>query len=189
MLDEIRKRFGKGGLKAVWRWAMEPKRPLGKAKRFEACATFARKHKQNAKGAEAKLWEERQRSYHAESRRYFKQHKRRKDVKWPDSVPITELLYHDPPHFHCASSDRKKLIELAKIGQEKYRCRIGEFPPFDTVENVHVSGSWHYRDSSNPWVRRDFGNRGDGLAFDANDLDGGNDEEFAFYSEVRERYL
>lgn len=189
MLDTIRKLYRDKGLDAVWRWAMDGKNPLQKSKRFEACATFARKKKHEAHGDEKKAWDERQERYHGESRRFFRKHKRRQDVEWPKSFPIAELLYHDPPHFHLASPDRDKLIQIAKIGQEKFHCRIGEFPPFDTVEDVHIGGSWHYRDSSSPSTPRSFSNRGNGLAFDANDLDGGNDQEFEFYAEVRERYL
>lgn len=190
MLDTIRKLLREKGLDAVWRWAMEPDRPIGKSKRFEACAEVARKKKNAAKEkAERDEWAERQEVYHQEARKWFRRHKRRQDVDWPKSFPIAEILYHNPPHFHLASPDRDKLIAICKIGREKYHCRIGEFPPFDTVENVHVNGSWHYRDSSSPSTPRNFSNRGNGLAADINDLDGGNDEEFAFYMEVRERYL
>jgi hypothetical protein len=189
VLDHIRKLYDRGGLDAVWDWCMEGDGALRKSKRFEAAATWARK-KKNAQETphDEKEWGDKQEIYHKESRKWFKKHKRRQDVEWPESCQVAELLYHDPPHFHFATPERDKLIRIAKIGQEKYHCRIGEFPPFDPVEAVHVSGSWHYRDSSNPWTPRNFSNRGDGLAFDANDLDGGNDQEFEFYAEVRDRY-
>lgn len=108
--------------------------------------------------------------------------------RWPREGSFTELLYHSPPHLHAASADRDFLVRIARIGEKRYGLRIGEFPPFDTVEAVHVSGSWHYRDSSNPWTPRTFAGRGDGLAFDANDADGGSDREVAFYNELRRRY-
>ena len=51
------------------------------------------------------------------------------------------------------------------------------------MDPVHVTGSWHYRDSSNPSVGRSFANRGDGLAADINGT-----REFEFYLELRSRY-
>lgn len=188
MLKHVYNLHKRKGLDAIWKWAMDGKGPLGKSKRFRVLAEFAARKRKKAKAKNRPAWAKRWEKYRAESEKYWRRHKRRQDVKWPDSFPISELLYHAPPHFHLASPHRDKLIQIAKIGVEKYHCRIGEFPPFDPVEAVHVNGSWHYRDSSSPSTPRDFSNRGDGLAFDANDLDGGNDEEFAFFKEVEERY-
>ena len=107
---------------------------------------------------------------------------------WPDSLVIAELLYHQPgPHIHLATPERDKLIAICKIAQRR-GLRVGEFPPFDVVECVHVSGSWHYRDSSSPSTPRDCANRGNGLAADLNDADGGSDQEVAFYQELVRRY-
>lgn len=121
-------------------------------------------------------------------RRIGKIIRRRRFVRWPKDIFLAELLYHDPPHLHVASPERDKLIQLARIGQRKYSLRIGEFPPVDPVEDVHISGTWHYRDSSDPWRARSFSERGNGLAFDANDADGGSDGEVAFYTELKRRY-
>lgn len=114
--------------------------------------------------------------------------KRLRGPDWPDDLVVAELLYHLPgPHVHLASPERDKLIRIGKIAEER-GLRVGEFPPFDVVEDVHVDGSWHYRDSSNPSVPRNFENRGDGLAMDLNDVDGGSDQEQAFYAELLRRY-
>jgi hypothetical protein len=100
---------------------------------------------------------------------------------------VAELLYHDPPHCHLASPERDKLIAIGQVAADR-GIRVGEFPPFDTVEGVHVGNSWHYRDSADPAVGRTFENRGDGCAMDLNDADGGSDKEVAFYHELVERY-
>jgi hypothetical protein len=106
---------------------------------------------------------------------------------WPDSLNVAELLYHDPPHTHLASPERDKLDAIGRIAVER-GLRVGEFPPFDTVECVHVGNSWHYRDSASPEVGRTCADRGDGCAMDLNDADGGSDKEVAFYHELVERY-
>jgi hypothetical protein len=189
-LDKIRDIFRDDGLDAVWKWAMEGNGAHGKWGRFDACAEFARKHKAEADSPEEKrTWAERQEDYHREAQKWEKKYRARKDVEWPKHGSFTELMYHHPgPHIHAASADRGFLVQIAKIGQEKFGQRIGEFPGFDPVECVHVSGSWHYRDSSAPWAARLCANRGNGLAFDANDADGGSDQEFAFYLELKRRY-
>lgn len=111
-----------------------------------------------------------------------------KEPDWPASIIVAELLYHEPgPHIHFASPERDKLIQIGKIAQKR-GLRVGEFPPFDTVECVHVEGSWHYRDSSNPYTPRSCANRGNGCAMDLNDADGGSDKEQAFYAELVRRY-
>ena len=191
-LEYVRDLAEKKGLDAVWKWAMEPEGPHGKAKRFAVCVLYAREQRQKAKRAghdgEMATWKKRADQYDHERDKFEKRYESRKDLDWPKAGKFSELLYHDPPHCHVASADREFLIAIAKIAHEKFECRIGEFPPFDTVEAVHVSGSWHYRDSSSPYTPRDFSNRGDGLAFDANDLDGGSDQEYALYIELRRRY-
>lgn len=196
LLEVVRKHYEKGGRKAIWNWCMEPDGAHGKAKRFNAAARFARNKRNNTTGDERKSWADARREY-AKNRdkweaEYEEQHP---DLEWPDEMVITECLYHDPPHFHLASPERDKLIEVAKIGATYFNCRIGEFPPFDTVEDVHTYGSWHGRDPSQPYVGQPFNaaklQKGGpwGLALDANDNDGGGDQEYAFYLEVRRRYL
>lgn len=110
--------------------------------------------------------------------------------RWPRNMVIEELFVNDNGqrnHVHVASKERRKLIKIAKIAQKHYAgtdpAAVREFPPFETVENVHSSSSWHYRDSSNPNVARDFYHRGNGLAFDLRSI---NRESFA--REVKRRY-
>ena len=109
---------------------------------------------------------------------------------WPKHMDIEELFNNDNGlhnHVHVASKDRKKLIQLGHVAQERFggsdSAAVREFPPFDTVEDVHTPGSWHYRDSSNPTVPRDFSNRGNGLAFDFRAVN-----RQAFANEVKKRY-
>ena len=189
MIEHIRKLYEDKGLDAVWKWCMDGEGAHAKAKRFAAYAEFAGNRKQHPQKGDPD-WDKVQRLAREErdkwEKRYENQHD---DADWPASIVLTEYLYHMPgPHVHIASANRNALIKLAKVGQEKFGLRIGEFPPFDSVECVHVAGSWHYRDSSNPSVGRLCANRGDGLAFDANDADGGSDQEYAFYIEVGRRY-
>lgn len=196
LLPVVRKIYEKGGRNAVWEWCMAPKHPHGRAKRFHTAARFARNQRNNSQGEERAKWANLRRIYAKECAKweaeYEEQHP---EADWPDDIEIAECLYHDPPHFHLASPERNKLIQIGKIGQEKFKCRIGEFPPFDTVEDVHVYGTWHARDPSKPYVPQPFNAaklvKGGpwGLALDANDLDGGGDQEYAFYIEVKRRYL
>lgn len=109
---------------------------------------------------------------------------------WPHQIVIEELFDNDDgkhSHVHVASKDRKKLIQLAKVAQQRYggsdSAAVREFPPFEPVENVHTLGSWHYRDSHDPNDERDFDNRGNGLAFDLRSV---RREDFAH--EVKRRY-
>lgn len=187
-IEYVRELYKSKGLDACWKWAMDPKGPHSKAKRFAVLERFAEINRDRSKGEEREAWASRRKTYARQRDKFERRYEERKDVQWPASVTFTELLYHNPPHLHVACADREKLIALAKIGRERFGLRIGEFPPFDPVEDVHVHGSWHYRDSSSPWTPRTFSNRGNGLAFDANDLDGGNDQEYAFYLELRRRY-
>lgn len=105
-------------------------------------------------------------------------------------MDIEELFINDNGlrnHVHVASKDRRKLIQLAHVAQERYggsdSQAVREFPPFDTVECVHTDGSWHYRDSKSPNTPRNCSNRGNGLAFDLRSV---NREAFAH--EVKRRY-
>ena len=110
--------------------------------------------------------------------------------RWPRKMVIEELFNNDSgdhSHVHVASKERKKLIRLAHVAKERFggddSAPVREFPPFDAVENVHTTGSWHYRDSSNPNTARDFAHRGNGLAFDLRSV---RREDFA--REVKRRY-
>lgn len=110
---------------------------------------------------------------------------------WPSSMHIVELYVNDNGlrnHVHVASTERDKLIQIAKIAQSKYSGgdpeAVREFPPFDPVECVHTGTSWHYRDSSNPYNPLGCG-QGDGLAFDLRSV---QSEREAFAHEVKSRY-
>jgi hypothetical protein len=196
LLDIVRRLYREGGRDRIWKWAMDRPGPAGKAKRFNALVRFARIERENApNAADREMWAKLRRQYAKERDRweaeYEEQHE---EAEWPESMVLAECLYHDPPHFHLASPERDKLIQVATIGLEKFNCRIGEFPPFDTVDDVHVYGTWHGRDPAKPYVPQPFNQaklvKGGpwGLALDANDLDGGGDQEYAFYLEVRRRY-
>lgn len=114
----------------------------------------------------------------------------RKQDAWPKHMVIEELFINDNGlrnHVHVASRDRANLIKLGKIAQKKYsggdpEC-VREFPPFDQVECVHTSTSWHYRDSSAPDSPRACPNIGDGLAFDLR-----SSPREAFARECKRRY-
>jgi hypothetical protein len=189
LLPRIRSVYERAQLGGIWEFCMAPDGPHGKAKRFDAAARFAGNRKEESTGAERDRWREvqevyRERRDHWEDK-YESQHQ---DAGWPEDMPIAELLYH-LAHTHIASPDREKLIQVCKIADEKFNCRVGEFPPFDPVECVHANpGSWHYRDSGSPWTSRYCSNRGNGLAADINDWDGGSDQEYAFYIECKRRY-
>lgn len=194
LLDDVRARYERDGLDGLWRWAMAPKGAHSKAKRFACLERFAEKKRDSARGDERKKWADARKVYAEQRDKYEERYEARQAVKWPANLPITEILYHNPPHFHLASSDRSALIAVCKVIQAEFNCRIGEFPPFDTVENVHTGSSWHYRDPSRPYVGVAFNasklQQGGpwGLAADINDLDGGSDQEYAAYIEVKRRY-
>lgn len=189
LLEDVREIYDRRGFGGLWEWAQAGKGAHAKAKRFAVLERLAEKKRDSAEGKEKDRWQTARKAYARERDKWEARYEARDDVKWPAHLPITEILYHNPPHFHLASSDRDALIQVCKVINEKFGCRIGEFPPFDPVEPVHVNGSWHYRDSSSPSTPRSFSNRGDGLAADINDLDGGNDQEYAAYIEVKRRYL
>jgi hypothetical protein len=167
-LDETRKELDKAG-----------ERTQQIADRYEKLDAKTKRH--HDRQAKLKKRKDRVRDRIVEIKRELAQ------GEWPDSLNVAELLYHDPPHTHLASPERDKLIAIGQVAAER-GIRVGEFPPFDVVEGVHVGNSWHYRDSSNPELGRTFANRGDGCAMDLNDADGGSDLEVAFYHELVERY-
>jgi hypothetical protein len=108
--------------------------------------------------------------------------------RWPRKMVIEELFVNDNSlhnHVHVASKDRKRLIKLAHVAAERFGGGefVREFPPFDPVDCVHTSGSWHYRDSSNPSTARDCAHKGNGLAFDF-----GAPRRDEFAREVKKRY-
>lgn len=114
----------------------------------------------------------------------------KRPIRWPKHVVIEELFNNDNGehnHVHVASKDRKALVMLARIAKRHYSggdsAPVREFPPFDAVEPVHATTSWHYRDSHNPDTPRTFANRGDGLAFDLRSVN-----RQAFADEVKRRY-
>lgn len=116
----------------------------------------------------------------------------KKQDAWPESMIIDELFINDNGlrnHVHIASRERDKLLILARIAQKKYSAgdseAVREFPPFNSVECVHTSSSWHYRDSSSPDTPRACPNIGDGLAFD---LRSAQSSREAFAHEVARRY-
>lgn len=101
--------------------------------------------------------------------------------RWPRKMVIQELFINDnglENHVHVAACDRRKLIQLARVAISQFGAKgtVREFPPFDTVENVHTPGSYHYRESGQCSTPRNYSNRGDGLAFD---LGCARREEFA----------
>lgn len=203
LLDDIQAIFNSGGRDALWKWGMVPPHAHGKAKRFNALARFARIRRDNAKDdADRKSWAKARREYakqrdHWEAE-YDEQHP---DLpEWPTTLVVAELLYEDAgtanAHCHLATPEREKLKVIAGIAQQQFSVRIGEFPPFDHTEGVHTGISWHYRDPSEPYVGKTYAQAaphlnlgGDwGCAMDVNDLDGGNDQEYALYLELRRRY-
>lgn len=191
LLPRVRDEFDHGGKGAIWKWAIAPEGAHSKAKRFGAAAHFAGNRRDLTRGAERKRWADDRREYAAERDKYEARYEARHDDRewWPASLVVAECLYHYPgPHFHLATPERDKLIGIAGIAKAR-GIRVGEFPPFDPVECVHTEISWHYRDSSNPYIGRTCAQRGDGCAADMNDADGGNDLEYALYLEVRRRYL
>lgn len=198
LVEIVRGIYEQDGSDAIWKWAMDRPGPHGKAKRFNALTRFARIKRDSAKDkADRDKWAERRRVYAHERDKWEAEYEEQQTAAdWPDSLVITECLYHDPPHFHLASPERKKLIVIGGIIHERFKCRIGEFPPFDPVENVHTGVSWHHRDPARPYVGLTYaqaaahlGMGGDwGCALDVNDLDGGGDQEYAAFIEVKRRY-
>lgn len=193
LLPFVRDLYEAHGLDAVWAWGEGGKGAHNKAKRFGAAAHFAGNRKQQPQAGDPN-WDKVQKRYRDERDKWEKRYEERHaDKAWPQSLVIAERLYHYPgPHFHLASPERNKLIAICGIIEED--CRVGEFPPFDTVEDVHTGPSWHYRNPASPYVPVAFNaahlqEGGDwGCAADINDWDQGNDEEYGYYIEVGRRY-
>ena len=194
LLPVVRDLFGMhNGAKKAWQWAMAPKGAASKAKRFGALAHYAANQRDQTRGDDRAVWAERRKEYAKRREEYERRHEAQQhDVeKWPESLAIVEYLYHNPgPHFHLAvyPQSRNGLIAIGAIAEAR-GIRVGEFPPYDVVECVHTGYSWHYRDSGDGGAPRTCANRGNGLAADMNDYDGGNDAEYALYIEVGRRYL
>lgn len=181
--------------KRLAKWAKEGKTRKERARRWEAIEEFAHHHAVTAAEAQDMA---RWRFFHklrvwagGVAKRIRKRIKRshdHADSGWPADMHITELFNNDNAlhnHVHIASTERDKLIQLANIAIAQYggAGAIREFPPFDPVECVHVSSSWHYRDSGSPYTVRACANRGDGCAMD---LGFARRQEFA--NEVKRRY-
>jgi hypothetical protein len=196
MLEFLRDLIDRKDFAAAWEYCKSRKNPCGRQKWFAALQEVCKKKAEQQHGAEREQWEKRRTDCERlkkENRKKCRLRKARQEPRWPSSLAFVEFLYHFPgPHLHIASRDRAGLIAVCKIGQESYGLRIGEYPPFDSVECVHVSGSWHYRFSNGTLLpcnspRLDKGGDG-GSAADINDLDGGNDQEVAFMNELEDRY-
>lgn len=194
LLPVVRDLFDQNnGPKKAWQWAMRPEGAAAKAKRFGALAHYAGNQRDQTRGAEREVWSMRRREYAEQRDEFERRHEARQDdkEKWPERLTIVEYLYHYPgPHFHLAvaAGSRDGLIQIAKIAEGR-GIRVGEFPPFDQVECVHVGYSWHYRSSEDGGAPRTCENRGNGLAADMNDYSGANTLEYALYIEVGRRYL
>jgi hypothetical protein len=199
LLPRVRRAYERDGLDGVWDFCVEPDGPHGKAKRFAAAERFAEHRRDEAEGDDRERWANARRIY-ARARDKWEHEWERQNPpdtspQWPATIQVAELLYHAPgPHVHFASPERDKLIAIGRIAQAR-GLRVGEFPPFDVTEDLHARCvSWHYRDPDRPWTPVCYSAAhmrlgGDwGLAMDLNDLDGGSDQEYAFYLELRRRY-
>jgi hypothetical protein len=161
-----------------------------RARRFNAAAHFAGNRKAQAKTPEERAkWEEAQAVYRKERDRLEKKVERRRHSGLPESIDWIELMHHAPgPHIH-ASCARPLLIQVCRVAEDK-GFRAGEFPPFDTVEDVHVRcASMHYRDPERPGTPQCFNAahltfpNGDwGLASDLNHPDPA--VEYRFYLDL-----
>ncbi len=180
VISAIAKRHSAHPFAHLWRWA----RKGTPRKRLRAIREWAHRHQvlSHSKARRHRFW----RVVHYASKLL----RRRRHVAdgWPTTMHIVELFNNDNGlhnHVHVASTERDKLIQLGKIAVAQYggAGMVREFPPFDPVECVHVSTSWHYRDSSSPYTPRTCANRGDGLAMD---LSFPRRQEFA--DEIKRRY-
>lgn len=186
--------FDRAGSGALRRWCEDAKGAHAKAHRFNAAARFCAERRDRTRGAERTKYKRLRAVFVEERDKWERRYEARRELKLPERIHFEELLYHDPPHAHVAVADRKVLEQIADVAIAKFGIRVSEFPYVEDVEPLHVTGSWHYRMkvggrivvlSANDW-RLKKGGPG-GLAFDANDADGGSDEEFAFYLELRAR--
>jgi hypothetical protein len=48
-------------------------------------------------------------------------------------------------HVHYAAESHEEAVRIAKIAQKRYGLTVRELAPFDKVDPVHVSGSFHYK--------------------------------------------
>ncbi len=165
----------------LWAWAKKG----SPRKRLRAIRDWAHRHMVLADsiGRRHRFWKVVHRATYLLSR-----HKPSPGSGWPTGMHVTELYNNDNGahnHVHIASTDRNALIQIGNIAVAQYggAGMVREFPPFDPVECVHVSTSWHYRDSSSPYFARACSNRGDGLAMD---LSFSRRQEVA--DEVKRRY-
>lgn len=193
--DDARKQFDRGGSGGLQRWCEAGEGAHGKAHRFNAAARYCAERRAHADNDpdRAKFGALRK-TFAGERDKWERRYERRHDAKLPDKIHFAELLYHDPPHCHVAIADREVLEQVADwlISQG---IGVSEFPYIEDVEPVHVNGSWHYRiklaDGSivalTPSDSRLKKDGPGGLALDANDLDGGSDEEYAAFLELRSR--
>lgn len=183
---------GTDGLgKRLAHYAHQGKTRAERKKRWQAISVVLHRHHAKAKGLRrrrlfGRMWTWVHKQF-LRVRRSVRRHRKPKD-DWPSDMHITELYnndngYHN--HVHIASTDRGALVQIENIAVKQYggAGMVREFPPFDPVECVHVSVSWHYRDSSSPYTPRTCANRGDGCAAD-NSFP--RRQEFA--NEVKRRY-
>lgn len=181
--DGPQQQFKKGRFGAVWAWAK------GHFHRWVAAHNWAARRVKIARDPQSKQAFEHARHEYGKKAEAHKRHAHKHDDQgWPADMHIVELFNNDNGlhnHLHVASTDRDDLIRLGNIAVAHYGAAgmVREFPPFDPVECVHATTSWHYRDSSNPSVARTCANRGNGLAFDL-----GCAARQAFGNEVKARY-
>lgn len=188
----IRKRWGKHrSYRELWKHAKQAKTSCERARRFHALETWARLHRDDLKKGTARRekWERKREVYHGRRAHYeaeckeHHEHEQEEQDEWPADIALAELLYHNPPHLHVASCEREKLIAVCRCLQREFGVYISEFPPFNTVDPVHVNCSYHYRASSSCGTCRSYYNRGDGCAADINGT-----REYSAYVELVRRY-
>ena len=155
LLDDVRHEYERREkLADVWDWAVtggdDSQDGLAlRARRFNAAAHFAGNRKAGSSKADVRAhWQHAQEEYRTERDRLEQKIERRKHSGLPKSVRWVELMHHAPgPRIHAAVAwaQRDLLIRVSKYAEEELGMRVGEFPPFDDVECVHVAGSRHYR--------------------------------------------
>jgi hypothetical protein len=62
---------------------------------------------------------------------------------------LAELAYEDRgtanAHIHVASVRHRRLRRIARHAERKFGLSVREFPPYDDIDPVHATCSWHYR--------------------------------------------
>lgn len=182
-INRIVKRHPRHYLARLWAWAKKG----SPRKRLRAIRAWARRHQllSHSKARRQRFWK----IVHEATRQLRKlKPKPQPSDGWPADVHITELFNNDNGlhnHVHVASTSHADLVALGNIAIRDYggAGAVREMLPFDTVECVHVSTSWHYRDSSAPYTPRACANRGDGLAMDC-----GFARRQEFGDEIKRRY-